>query len=126
MKTISKPVIDRLPVNQIDEFACRQLDRVSIFFFQVNVVAARCGFGIIWPCLSSHCHRSSVAFHTWNRPLEAWTVCGVNVLPDASSDISLELSSRRLLLRLICFEIIVELLSEYTVMTHADISFFLA
>jgi len=29
MKTISKPVIDRLPVNQIDEFACRQLDRVS-------------------------------------------------------------------------------------------------
>lgn len=29
VKTISKPVIDRLPVNQIDEFACRQLDRVS-------------------------------------------------------------------------------------------------
>jgi len=29
MKTISKPVIDRLPVNQIDEFACRQLDRVG-------------------------------------------------------------------------------------------------
>ena len=29
MKMISKPVIDQLPVNQIDEFACRQLDRVS-------------------------------------------------------------------------------------------------
>ena len=31
MKTISRPVINRLPVdvNQLDEFACRQLDRVS-------------------------------------------------------------------------------------------------
>ncbi|KAJ3564436.1 hypothetical protein NP233_g8296 [Leucocoprinus birnbaumii] len=29
VKTISKPVIDRLPVNQIDEFACRQLDRLD-------------------------------------------------------------------------------------------------
>ena len=29
VKTISRPVIDRLPVNQLDEFACRQLDRVS-------------------------------------------------------------------------------------------------
>jgi hypothetical protein len=30
VKTISRPVIDRLPVdvNQLDEFACRQLDRV--------------------------------------------------------------------------------------------------
>ena len=30
VRTISRPVIDRLPVNvnQIDEFACRQLDRV--------------------------------------------------------------------------------------------------
>ncbi|KAI5124258.1 hypothetical protein M0805_005107 [Coniferiporia weirii] len=27
VKSISKPVINRLPVNQIDEFACRQLDR---------------------------------------------------------------------------------------------------
>ncbi|KAF5362356.1 hypothetical protein D9756_002796 [Leucocoprinus leucothites] len=27
VKTISKPVINRLPVNQIDEFACRQLDK---------------------------------------------------------------------------------------------------
>lgn len=27
MKTISRPVIDRLPVNQLDEFACRQLDK---------------------------------------------------------------------------------------------------
>ena len=30
VKTISRPVIDRLPVNQLDEFACRQLDRVRI------------------------------------------------------------------------------------------------
>lgn len=29
VKSISKPVIDRLPVNQLDQFACRQLDRVS-------------------------------------------------------------------------------------------------
>jgi hypothetical protein len=30
VKSISRPVIDRLPVdvNQLDEFACRQLDRV--------------------------------------------------------------------------------------------------
>ncbi|THH06644.1 hypothetical protein EW145_g3941 [Phellinidium pouzarii] len=27
VKSISKPVISRLPVNQLDEFACRQLDR---------------------------------------------------------------------------------------------------
>ena len=37
MKTISRPVINRLPVdvNQLDEFACRQLDRVccAAFFF---------------------------------------------------------------------------------------------
>ncbi len=31
MKSISRPVIDRLPVNQLDDFACRQLDRVRIF-----------------------------------------------------------------------------------------------
>ena len=28
VKTISRPVIDRLPVGQLDDFACRQLDRV--------------------------------------------------------------------------------------------------
>ena len=39
VETISSPVINRLPVdfNQLDEFACRQLNRVcdfaSIFFF---------------------------------------------------------------------------------------------
>ena len=36
VKSISRPVIDRLPVNQLDEFACRQLDRVSgctVFYF---------------------------------------------------------------------------------------------
>lgn len=31
VKTISKPVIDRLPVNQLDEFACRQLDRFDSY-----------------------------------------------------------------------------------------------
>lgn len=30
VKTISRPVFDRLPVGQLDEFACRQLDRVRI------------------------------------------------------------------------------------------------
>ncbi|ETW79146.1 hypothetical protein HETIRDRAFT_445866 [Heterobasidion irregulare TC 32-1] len=29
VKTISRPVMDRLPVNQLDEFACRQLDRLG-------------------------------------------------------------------------------------------------
>jgi len=35
VKSISRPVIDRLPVNvdRLDEFACRQLDRVSYGFF---------------------------------------------------------------------------------------------
>ncbi len=28
MKSISRPVIDRLPVTSLEEFACRQLDRV--------------------------------------------------------------------------------------------------
>ena len=38
MKSISRPVIDRLPVTSLDEFACQQLDRVrsysilSLFF----------------------------------------------------------------------------------------------
>ena len=36
MKTISKPVIDILPVNQLDEFACRQLDRVHFFFVKTQ------------------------------------------------------------------------------------------
>ncbi|RPD64490.1 Opi1-domain-containing protein [Lentinus tigrinus ALCF2SS1-7] len=31
MKSISRPVIDRLPVNQLDEFACRQLDRLGSY-----------------------------------------------------------------------------------------------
>ncbi|THH11396.1 hypothetical protein EW146_g8057 [Bondarzewia mesenterica] len=29
VKSISRPVMDRLPVNQLDEFACRQLDRLG-------------------------------------------------------------------------------------------------
>ena len=31
VKTISRPVIERLPVNQLDEFACRQLDRLDSY-----------------------------------------------------------------------------------------------
>lgn len=31
VKTISRPVIDRLPVNQLDEFACRQLDKLDSY-----------------------------------------------------------------------------------------------
>ncbi|TCD69107.1 hypothetical protein EIP91_008749 [Steccherinum ochraceum] len=31
VKSISRPVIDRLPVNQLDEFACRQLDRLGSY-----------------------------------------------------------------------------------------------
>jgi len=37
VKTISRPVIDRLPVdvNQLDEFACRQLDRVRYVYYPI-------------------------------------------------------------------------------------------
>ena len=35
VKTISRPVMDRLPVNQLDEFACRQLDRVRVSAFRL-------------------------------------------------------------------------------------------
>ncbi|CDO68366.1 hypothetical protein BN946_scf184815.g13 [Trametes cinnabarina] len=31
VKSISRPVIDRLPVGQIDDFACRQLDRLGSY-----------------------------------------------------------------------------------------------
>ncbi|GJE90356.1 Opi1-domain-containing protein [Phanerochaete sordida] len=31
VKTISRPVIERLPVGQLDEFACRQLDRLDSY-----------------------------------------------------------------------------------------------
>ncbi|KAF9072349.1 hypothetical protein BDP27DRAFT_428035 [Rhodocollybia butyracea] len=44
VKTISRPVIDRLPTGQLDDFACRQLDRVScvpccliIYFLPLSV-----------------------------------------------------------------------------------------
>jgi len=40
IKTISKPVIDQLPVNQINEFACCQLDRVSCHL--INLVNPGC------------------------------------------------------------------------------------
>jgi hypothetical protein len=32
VKSISRPVIDRLPVTSLEEFACRQLDRVRSVF----------------------------------------------------------------------------------------------
>lgn len=37
VKNISRPVIDRLPVdvNQLDEFACRQLDKVCLQIFPI-------------------------------------------------------------------------------------------
>ncbi|KAH7880121.1 uncharacterized protein C8R40DRAFT_1166315 [Lentinula edodes] len=42
VKTISKPVIDRLPTGQLDEFACRQLDRVSYnrltFYYSLRIL----------------------------------------------------------------------------------------
>jgi len=41
MKSISRPVIDRLPVNSLDEFACRQLDRVRNFPFLIFVFLCR-------------------------------------------------------------------------------------
>lgn len=48
VKTISKPVIDRLPVNQIDEFACRQLDRVSYNFLKTSPIVAPPGLHPCW------------------------------------------------------------------------------
>ena len=50
VRAISRPVIDHLPVNQIDEFTCRQLDRVRTVFlfvtplidtFSLNTVALK-------------------------------------------------------------------------------------
>ena len=38
MKSISRPVIDRLPVGQLDEFACRQLDRVCALSLYINTM----------------------------------------------------------------------------------------
>src|SRR6267154_5714085 len=35
VKSISRPVIDRLPVTSLEEFACRQLDRVCSVVFPV-------------------------------------------------------------------------------------------
>ena len=55
MKTISKPVIDRLPVNQIDEFACRQLDRVSYCLINIECLFAPTAIGLILS--SHHCYK---------------------------------------------------------------------
>lgn len=38
MKTISRPVIDRLPVGQLDEFACRQLDKVRTLLLCIGTM----------------------------------------------------------------------------------------
>lgn len=44
VKSISRPVIDRLPVTSLDEFACRQLDRVrairllSVFYSSLSLL----------------------------------------------------------------------------------------
>ena len=42
VKTISRPVIDRLPVAHLDEFACRQLDRVCPKFFKLMFLSTVC------------------------------------------------------------------------------------
>lgn len=64
VKTISKPVINRLPVNQIDDFACRQLDKVSSspFFTILFKIAIRACTGFIWPFILSS--PKSVFFRT--------------------------------------------------------------
>jgi hypothetical protein len=36
VKSISRPVIDRLPVTSLEEFACRQLDRVRSVLFSLT------------------------------------------------------------------------------------------
>lgn len=55
VKSISKPVIDRLPVNQLDEFACRQLDRVSPFLSSSLLRI----FGLATPAASPAIHLHS-------------------------------------------------------------------
>jgi hypothetical protein len=60
VRSISRPVIDRLPVNvnQLDEFACRQLDRVSViislitsFAFSFSFPSDRILIYVVWTVL---------------------------------------------------------------------------
>ncbi|KIK67649.1 hypothetical protein GYMLUDRAFT_237871 [Collybiopsis luxurians FD-317 M1] len=41
VKTISRPVIERLPTGQLDDFACRQLDREPFPFMIWNMISGR-------------------------------------------------------------------------------------
>ncbi|TFY61075.1 hypothetical protein EVJ58_g4733 [Rhodofomes roseus] len=41
VKSISRPVIDRLPVGQIDDFACRQLDRYATGHIDAQILVLR-------------------------------------------------------------------------------------
>lgn len=51
VKSISRPVIDRLPVTSLDEFACRQLDRVRAIPFHPSSLSSLFSFYFIWPRL---------------------------------------------------------------------------
>lgn len=46
VKAVSRPVIDRLPVNvnQLDDFACRQLDKVSSTIYLVRMILIQAFF----------------------------------------------------------------------------------
>ena len=69
VKTISRPVIGRLPVSQLDEFACRQLDRVRTLFsiYLINLPAplirweelGRSKFSVAHQHISHSLHHSS-------------------------------------------------------------------
>lgn len=41
VKAVSRPVIDRLPVGQLDDFACRQLDKVCLFVVLLGIIFLR-------------------------------------------------------------------------------------
>ena len=62
VKTISRPVIDRLPVNQLDEFACRQLDRVRAVSRLVISQSARLIYPAFQFILPRGCLYSLAAF----------------------------------------------------------------
>jgi hypothetical protein len=42
VKSISRPVIDRLPVTSLDEFACQQLDRVRSILLYTSFLSLLC------------------------------------------------------------------------------------
>lgn len=66
MKTISRPVIDRLPVNQLDEFACRQLDRVLFVFLSLRFWHCSQLFSLVGMLVQEHLLRT-VKVHRVSR-----------------------------------------------------------